>query len=37
MAHDLTKMQCQEAKTKGMQLRKMAYEKNAQLMESERS
>ena len=37
IAHDLTKMQCQEAKMKEMQLRKTVHEKNAQLTESERS
>ena len=37
IAHDLTKMQCQQAKAMEMQLRKTAHEKNAFLTESERS
>ena len=37
IAHDLTKMQCQEAKAMEMRLRKTAHEKNAQLTESQRS
>ena len=37
IAHDLTKMQCQQAKAAEMQLRKTAHEKNALLTDAERS
>ena len=37
IAHDLTKMQCQQAKAAEMQLRKTAHEKNALLTDAEQS
>ena len=37
IAHDLTKMQCQQAKAMEMQLRKTAHDKNVFLTKSERS